>query len=902
MHIPKQRSVQSLAEHRARVSSIPGSGPQLTRTCSNPRSSPALHKVERLLSKGKDMLATAAASGSLKLRSDCVDADRKCYRVDSLDSFSTIKDSPIRQDSVTGPSRLFNTSNSYDNDDATAVESVGSLPIKNMLPPSPSTRRYPASDQLLTHPTQSEPSPTRSLSISSTSSSSSSVNGSANPVHTYPTWSLPNLTFPSMTFNELPRSQSTQSVADSDSRKSFIDLRSPDGTCSSKQGTSRPHRQQPSTLVIPTSNMYQNLPSNLSSLSLATMVFAPPSPTIDLSPLNHRPRSPSASSIALSTMVFAPPSPATELSPFAVRPPSSPGSADSLTPIEFASPASPPSGRRNKLEIPTTRKLSSLRVRRRAGEKRSLSLSPRPAFQELAPLPPTTNFLRRDERADLIRRNRKLVQVFGQTPGADPAPLDVPVLRRLKKPPAALTSLLGAGKQRNHRQVMSLSNAPSPSNPRAAPLSPWQIDDLWSPSGRRHSTPLTPTSTFTFSPDEAPRTASASDHRGVHSLARTLSPRNSSSSFIDLSDDDETSRVDDISVISSLDRKSGRRLIHHSSSTPSLVESLDPDRMAEVERRRMRDKLAKLHRFLGSRVPPDLVLGPTTFPPLPSSSSSTMEGLRDTWLWSRKGGASPSQDVFDRGKEELDHREKAVNVRRAQKMEKVFGTPPPQTLFHTRQAPSPLPHSQPSSPIVSALACNLNQSAYKGKSPRRPQPSESMRCLLPHPNTDASSLLSDYQQTLAQTSVYLNYHHSLNSLVHIIDRDDRESLLELHCYLNSELSESPVEGDQPVSSKRNSTTPSIRSERRHSLPVSVSTFSLASSCPQEVSEFQVRRRRAAKLTHFFGVNYRELIDDILESIESGVEEEHGKGTLQPEEAEVLLHRVRSLKTKQDQYD
>jgi len=100
----------------------------------------------------------------------------------------------------------------------------------------------------------------------------------------------------------------------------------------------------------------------------------------------------------------------------------------------------------------------------------------------------------------------------------------------------------------------------------------------------------------------------------------------------------------------------------------------------------------------------------------------------------------------------------------------VFGTPPPQTLFHTRQAPSPLPHSQPSSPIVSALACNLNQSAYKGKSPRRPQPSESMRCLLPHPNTDASSLLSDYQQTLAQTSVYLNYHHSLNSLVHIIDR------------------------------------------------------------------------------------------------------------------------------------
>lgn len=58
------------------------------------------------------------------------------------------------------------------------------------------------------------------------------------------------------------------------------------------------------------------------------------------------------------------------------------------------------------------------------------------------------------------------------------------------------------------------------------------------------------------------------------------------------------------------------------------------------------------------------------------------------------------------------------------------------------------------------------------------------------------------------------------------------------------------------------------------------------SYPQEVSDFQVRRRRAAKLTSFFGVNYRELIEDILESIERGVEEEHGKGTLQLEEAEV----------------
>ena len=581
-------------------------------------------------------------------------------------------DSPMRQDSVSRQPRLFNTSVTFGNDDAALLDPVG-VPIKNKLPPSPLARRYPACD----HPTHSELSPTRSLSTSSASSSSSSVHASsANPVHTYPAWSLPNLTFPSMTFNELPRSQSSHSVADSDSRNSFIDLCPPDGVSPRTQGVghTRPHRQKPSALVIPPSNIYQGPPSNVSSMSLATMIFAPPSPTIDVSPLQHRPSSPSASSIALSTMVFAPPSPATELSPLAVRPSISPSSADSLTPIEFASPASPFSGRRGTLEIPTARKFSSLRVGRKAGEKRSLSLSPRPESQVLAPLPPTTNFLGPDERADLIRRNRKLTQVFGQTPGAEVGPLDVPVYKKLKRPPAALTSLLSAGKQRNHRQVMSVSNATSPSHRKTAPSSPWQTDDLWSPTGRRHSTPLTPTSPFTFCLDDTPQAASTSDHHGVHSL--TQSPRNSSSSFIDLSDDDdETSRVGDTSVIGSLERKGGRRLIYHSSSTPSLVESLDPDRKAEVERRRMRDKVAKLHRFLGSRVPPDLVLGSTAVPPSPfsdpSSSLSTMEGLRDTLLWGRKGGPSSYQQLFDRGKEELDHKEKAVNVRRAQKMEKV---------------------------------------------------------------------------------------------------------------------------------------------------------------------------------------------------------------------------------------
>jgi hypothetical protein len=54
----------------------------------------------------------------------------------------------------------------------------------------------------------------------------------------------------------------------------------------------------------------------------------------------------------------------------------------------------------------------------------------------------------------------------------------------------------------------------------------------------------------------------------------------------------------------------------------------------------------------------------------------------------------------------------------------------------------------------------------------------------------------------------------------------------------------------------------------------------------EVSDFQQRRRRAAKLTHFFGVDYRDLVTDVLESIEKGLDDERARGTLEPDEAEV----------------
>jgi hypothetical protein len=75
-----------------------------------------------------------------------------------------------------------------------------------------------------------------------------------------------------------------------------------------------------------------------------------------------------------------------------------------------------------------------------------------------------------------------------------------------------------------------------------------------------------------------------------------------------------------------------------------------------------------------------------------------------------------------------------------------------------------------------------------------------------------------------------------------------------------------------------------------------SEYSVAAQKP-EATDFEMRRRRAAKLTNFFGVEYRDLIDDILESIEKGVEEDRKQGTLGPDEVADLLRRLRSLKMK-----
>ncbi|KAK0455834.1 hypothetical protein EV421DRAFT_1895107 [Armillaria borealis] len=515
--------------------------------------------------------------------------------------------------------------------------------------------------------------------------------------------------------------------------------------------------------------------------------------------------------------------------------------------------------------------------------KPPIPTTPKPDFgnrsvPNLQQRPPTTNYLKADERADLIRKSRKLAQVFGQTPGAGVMPqqdswvsfLDLPLGRHL-------------------RGTASVSTTP-PVWP------PPEGTQYLTAYGRRHSTPLTP------------------DRSSCEYMIQVRSQEGEPStddqpkgedtkSFIDLSEEE---LPDDISAIISNSAPRKDR-----SPSPSLFqfEHLSPEEQAEELRRRNRDKLAKLHRFLGSRIPADLVLGfedPSLSLPPPLDIQMDSPDDRKAWLKRRRSSSVAAfphwSDDHDRVKEDLNDKEKAINVRRAQKMEKMFGVAPPQTLYHTRHGSTPMA-SPPASPK------NMNQSPYKLKSRKddRTGSSESLTHLLGgDEDTSSRTRLRGRSGSL----VYTHYQHSLNSLVDIIDRDDRESLAELHEYLNSNGNESPSPPlkDFTLTRDRRTSIASIKSERRRSLPTRTSMTSLASeysisatlaSPKPEVTDFQLRRRRAAKLTNFFGVDYRDLIRDVLDSIENGLEHERKRGTINPEEAEVLLQKLREIKTKRD---
>lgn len=269
-------------------------------------------------------------------------------------------------------------------------------------------------------------------------------------------------------------------------------------------------------------------------------------------------------------------------------------------------------------------------------------LPPIPTASEEAPLPPTTNFLDSGERADLVRTTRKLARVFGKTPGADVI---------LVQDPSLSLSRYSSGSDWSQRpSALQAELELDEAGRHSAPLSP---DDVSSVTSSSQGSLLSP----------------SKDQAGHHAQAQIMSVN-------DTFDGGDTASV-------MLEADKITKPFPYIPSQSQLGTMLDEEQADE--RRRKREKLAKLHRFLGSRVPINLILGTedNVEASLPSPFFSPISPLnrnddrQTTWLKRRKSSSailsSPhwSNDL-ERVKEELNDQEKLINVRRAVKMEKVY--------------------------------------------------------------------------------------------------------------------------------------------------------------------------------------------------------------------------------------
>jgi hypothetical protein len=137
----------------------------------------------------------------------------------------------------------------------------------------------------------------------------------------------------------------------------------------------------------------------------------------------------------------------------------------------------------------------------------------------------------------------------------------------------------------------------------------------------------------------------------------------------------------------------------------------------------------------------------------------------------------------------------------------------------------------------------------------------------PHAHAHTHARTHTHTHAHMHTRTRTNIHTCTRTCTHTRSRSHRESLAELHSILTNDQSSSG--GSTPVprddNDNDNGDARTICPERRRLLPTRrtrSSTFSLASqyslaspSSPERTS-FQARRKRAAKLTHFFGVDYR----------------------------------------------
>ena len=319
-----------------------------------------------------------------------------------------------------------------------------------------------------------------------------------------------------------------------------------------------------------------------------------------------------------------------------------------LSPIQFSKPSlsscssSPDLTHSPKPPLPTTPKPAFYRTSMKPGnpEQRSLILTER-----LDTLPPTTNFLASEARTDLVRKTRKLARVFGQTPRAGTTPTQEASLSVMSRCSSVLHDL-DWSILRQRRSVLRSESEPSLVN-----------------GVRRHSMPL--------SSDDMPFVTNVSpSSQGYQGY---LSPSNDPAGYHARIQIRSVSGGDIAAVMPEADRKTRSLTV----SPQPQFEKMFEEAQVDEDRRQKRDRLAKLHRFLGSRVPVNLVLGiddiEASLPPPPTSTSPDS---RATWIRRRRSSSailtSPHwTDDTERVKKELNDKEKLINVRRAVKMEKV---------------------------------------------------------------------------------------------------------------------------------------------------------------------------------------------------------------------------------------
>ncbi|KAG9096876.1 hypothetical protein FS749_007532 [Ceratobasidium sp. UAMH 11750] len=461
--------------------------------------------------------------------------------------------------------------------------------------------------------------------------------------------------------------------------------------------------------------------------------------------------------------------------------------------------------------------------------------------------PATTNVRSAAERAEMVKKTRKIQQLLGDVPseeacegtfyrhsraaksedfGEDETP--VAPLRlggRRHSNPGSLADVLvvsdtesGAtvgrvpSQNRNqvkrgfHRPTASASSALS-----ALPLIP----------------PMAPVSPALISPD-----------------SQLLSPRFSVGTT---STADEETRLGLVSPKSTSEAR-----VESDAEKPGLEDTLDDltlaDEKTDVEdeaalaRRAKRAKVAKLHRYLGSRVPANLVLGldeswdyEEGLPEIRSEDEAVGRGGPSLLALGGVGRKKSRRASEGDGEYEeigdlsvMSSEEKARAVWRKAKMEKMFGDRPPQKLYQ--------PHAGTDTPTLENLSGEFEDGAVWAQE--------------------------------GGGEHYKSYRASFNSLAYFVNNADRDSLEGLYDIVSAE-----PEGANTDEGEEETEGESMR------------------------SQFAARRKRAAKLSKFFGVSYRDLFGAVLDILESDVREDKEEGSLSAAETQVLLMKLKKLKAK-----